>query len=243
MRIVLCFQFEPRHAEQITAAAGDAEVVDAAGPRVADEILAADVFCGHARVPLPWDDVVKQGRLRWIQSTAAGLDHCLLPSVIESDIAVTSASGILADQVAEHTLALVTAWCRGFPVFFRAQQMKEFIRRPTRDVHHSSVGIVGFGGVGRRVAELLAGLRTRILATDMFPVDKPPHVEALWPADALERLLAESDIVILTVPLTELTRGMIGKDALVKMKPRALLVNVARGPVVVEADLVRAAGA
>ena len=75
--------------------------------------------------------------------------------------------------MAEHTIALMTGWCRSLPTFFRAQQQKEFIRRPTRDLTRSTVGIVGLGGVGRRLAELSAPFQTRILATDMFPVDKP----------------------------------------------------------------------
>jgi len=95
----------------------------------------ADIFCGHAKVPVPWDEVVRGGRLRWIQSSAAGLDHCLVPSVIASDIIVTSASGVLADQVAEHTIALVTALTRSLPVFFRAQQQREFIHEEPMVVH------------------------------------------------------------------------------------------------------------
>ena len=150
MRIVLCYPVEPRHVAQIAAAAGTAELVDAGQERVAAELLQADVFCGHAKVPVDWDAVVRGGRLRWIQSSAAGLDHCLVPSVVASDIIVTSASGVLADQVAEHALGLATALSRSFPVFFRAQQAHEFVRRPTRDLHHSTVGIVGFGGVGRQ---------------------------------------------------------------------------------------------
>src|SRR3990172_4584110 len=168
------------------------------------------------------------------------MDHCLVPSVIESEIIVTSASGVLADQVAEHTIALVTGWCRGLPVFFRAQEKKEFIRRPTRDLTHSTVGIVGLGGVGRRLAQLLRVFKTRILATDVFPVDKPEYVDALWPADRLNDLLAESDFVVLSLPLNETTRAMIDAEALARMKPGAMLGNVARGPLVVEADLVAA---
>ncbi len=57
-------------------------------------------------------------------------------------------------------------------MFFRAQQAREFIRRPTRDLHRATVGIVGLGGVGRRLAEVLSAFQTRILATDMFPIDK-----------------------------------------------------------------------
>ena len=237
MRIVLCYPVEPHHCRQIAAAAPDAEIVDAGQERIAEELFSADVYCGHAKVPVDWEGVVGGGRLQWIQSSAAGMDHCLVPSVIESDIVVTSASGVLADQVAEHAIALITAWCRSLPVFFRAQQNREFIRRPTRDLHHSTVGIVGLGGVGRRLAQLLSLFKTRILATDMFPVDKPDYVDALWPADQLDELLASSDVVVLSLPLNDMTRGMIDAAALAKMKAGALLANMARGPLVVEADL------
>ncbi len=239
-RIVLCYPVEPRHVAQIAATAPEFEVIDAGQERVATELLGADIFCGHAKVPVPWDEVVAQGRLRWIQSSAAGLDHCLVPSVVESSITVSSASGVLADQVAEHAIALTTGLTRSLPTFFRAQAKREFIRRPTRDLTHATVGIVGFGGNGRRLAEVLRVFRTRILATDMFPVDKPDYVEALWPADGLDRLLAEVDFLFLAAPLTELTRNMIDGRALKLMKPGSILINVARGPLVVEAELVAA---
>lgn len=241
MRIVLCYPVEPKHLAQIAAAASGAEVVDAGQERIAEEILAADVFCGHAKVhPVPWDEVVRRGRLRWIQSSAAGMDHCLVPSVVDSNIVVTSASGVLADQVAEHALALATALLRSLPTFFRAQQKKEFIRRPTRDLHHATIGIVGFGGNGRRLAEVLRVFKGRILATDLFPVDKPDYVAELWPDDRLDDLLAESDVVILAAPLNDRTRGIIDAQALARMKSGAFLINLARGPLVVESALVDA---
>lgn len=241
MRIVIGYPVKPHHLQQIAAAAPAAEIVDAGQPRIPEEILEADIFCGHAKErPVPWDDVVARGRLRWIQSSAAGLDHCLTPSVIQSDITVTSASGLFADQVAEQTLALLLGLLRGLPVFFRASLQRDFIRRPTRDLHHATVGIVGFGGNGRRLAEVLAPFKTQILATDVFPVQKPPHVAELWPADRLDDLLSRSDIVILCVPLNRWTQGMIAAPQLARTKPGAILINVARGPVVVEADLVAA---
>ena len=240
MRIVLCYPVEPRHIEQISRDAPSAEIVDAGQERVATEILTADVFCGHPKVPVPWDQVVRQGRLQWIQSSAAGVDHCLVPSVVRSEILVTSASGVLADQVAEHAIALLTALLRNLPEFFRAQQARRYERRPTRDLHDSTVGIVGLGGVGRRLAELLAAFRAPIIATDYFPVDKPPHVKALWPADRLDDLLAASTAVVLCAPLTDETRGMICASTLERMPRGSLLINVARGPLVVEEDLVEA---
>jgi len=83
LRIVLCYDHQPEHTEQIAGAAPEAEIIDAGQARVATEILEADVFCGHAKVPMPWEQVAEAGRLKWIQSSAAGLDHCLVPPVIE----------------------------------------------------------------------------------------------------------------------------------------------------------------
>ena len=240
MRIVICYPVEARHLAQIRSAAPGAEVVDSPQEAVARELLAADVFCGHAKVPVPWDEVVQRGRLKWIQSSAAGLDHCLVPSVVGSDITVTSASGLFADQVAEHTMALLLGLLRRLPTFFRAQQAKEFVRRPTDDLHGKTVGIVGFGGNGRRLAEILAAFGVRLLATDVFPDDRPKYVEQLWPADRFVDVLAVADVVILCVPLTDVTKGMIDAQALSNMKRGAILINVARGPVVNEPALVSA---
>src|SRR4051794_697607 len=102
MRIVLCYPVEAKHLAQIARVAPSAEIVDAGQDAIAEAILAADIYCGHAKArPIDWDGVVRRGRLRWIQSSAAGMDHCLVPAVVESDITVTSASGVLADQVAD----------------------------------------------------------------------------------------------------------------------------------------------
>ncbi|HEX3871296.1 MAG TPA: D-2-hydroxyacid dehydrogenase [Pirellulales bacterium] len=241
MRIVLCYPVEQRHIAQIAAAVPEADVVNASQQSVAEDILEADIFCGHAKErPIPWDDVVRRGRLKWIQSSAAGMDHCLVPSVIDSDIVVTSASGVLADQVAEQTMALMSGLARGLPVFFRAQLKKEFIRRPTRDLHHATVGLVGFGGNGRRLADVLRAFKMRILATDYFPQDRPEYVESLWPPERLDEMLPETDYLILAAPLNEHTRGMINARTLALMKPGAMLINVARGKLVVEDDLVAA---
>src|ERR1051325_8657477 len=129
MRIVLCYPVEKRHYEQICAAAPGHDVVDAGQERIAQELLEADIFCGHAKVRVPWAEVVRRGRLKWIQSSAAGLDHCLTPETIPSPIVVTSASGLFAEAVAEQTLALLLGLLRDLPTFFHAQQKREFVRR------------------------------------------------------------------------------------------------------------------
>jgi D-3-phosphoglycerate dehydrogenase len=240
LRLVLCYPVGERHRRKIAAVSPEIEVIDAGQEHIGKELLSADLFCGHAKVPVPWDEVVATGRLRWIQSSAAGLDHCLVPSVIASPIPVTSASGLFANQVAEQTLALLLGLLRDLPASLLQQQARSFDRHPTQDLFGRTVGIVGLGGNGRRLAEVLAPLVSRILATDVFPIDKPDCVDHLWPADQLKNLLSESDVVVLCVPLNAQTEGLIDAAALATLKPGAILINVARGPVVVESDLVAA---
>ncbi len=240
MRLVLCFDARPEHVEQITAAVADWEIVDVGQAEIAEAIFTADVFCGHAKVPIAWDDVVRQGRLQWIQSSAAGVDHCLTPSVAASEIVVTGASGVLSDQVAEHTVALVTALYRSLPTFWEAQRRHEFIRRPTRDLHGATIGIVGLGSVGHRVAQVFRSFDTTILATDWYDRTCPPCVDELLPAAAIDSLLPRVDVLILCVPLTSQTQGMLDARRLAMLRKDALVVNVSRGPVVVERDLVDA---
>ena len=238
--IVLCYPVEEKHRRSIASAAPGATIIDAGQEGIGKALMDADIFIGHAKVPVDWDRVMQQGRLKWIQSSAAGLDHCLVPAVIESEIPVCSASGLFANQVAEQTLALLLGLLRGLPTFFRQAERREFVRRPTYDLHGQTVGIVGLGGNGRRLAQLLAPFRTRILATDYYPVRKPSEVAELWPADHLLDLAAAAKILILCLPLNASTEKLIDRKVFDAMQPGSWLINVARGQVVDEPALVAA---
>ncbi len=218
-------------------AAPHAVLIEATQDTIAQRIFDADIFVGHAKVPVPWQDVVAEGRLTFIQSSAAGLDHCLHPAVIDSDIVVCSASGLFANQVAEQTLALLLGLLRGIPIFYRQWQNKEFVRRPTDDLHGKRVGIVGLGGNGRRLVDILKPFDVRMRATDYFPEQKPEGVEQLLPHSELERLAAWSQVLILTLPLNAMTRGVVDAKILAAMPKDSYLINVARGSCVNEADL------
>ncbi len=218
-------------------AAPHAVLIEATQETIAQRIFDADIFVGHAKVPVPWQDVVAEGRLTFIQSSAAGLDHCLHPSVIDSDIVVCSASGLFANQVAEQTLALLLGLLRGIPIFYRQWQKKEFVRRPTDDLHGKRIGIVGLGGNGRRLVDILKPFDVRIRATDYFPEQKPSSVEQLLPHTELQQLAAWSEILILTLPLNKMTCGIVDRAILDAMPAGSYLVNVARGSCVNEADL------
>lgn len=241
MRIVLCFPVTDAQVQQIADAAPQTEVINAGQARINELLPTADIFIGHAKVPVDWDRVLQAGRLKWIQSSAAGLDHCLVPGVIESDdIIVSSAAGLFAPQVAEQTFSILFGMLRRSPVFFAARAKRDFTRQPTDDLRGKTIGIVGFGGNGRTIARMLAPWDVRLVATDYYPVDKPDHVDELWPASGLDELLHQSDIVILTLPLNDSTRGMFDNSVFDKMKRGSYLVNVARGAVVVEQALVDA---
>ncbi|MCA9199479.1 MAG: hypothetical protein KDA87_18160, partial [Planctomycetales bacterium] len=120
---------------------------------------------------------------------------------------------------------------------YRQQQARHFVRRPTDDLHGKTVGIIGFGGNGRRIAKVLSPFSVRIIATDMFPVDKPTYVEQLWDDSQTDRLLSESDVVILALPLNSQTAGMFDSARFARMKKGSYLINVARGKVVSESAL------
>ncbi len=241
--LVVCFRAAPVE-ERLIARINDAwssslDIINVGQADVAEALLEADYFCGHAKVPVDWERVVALKRLRWIQSSAAGMDWCLKPATIESDITITTAAGVLSDQVAEHGLALILAWGRNLRSFVYDMRVevdnpdyRKFKRKPTFDLIGKTVGIVGFGGVGRRFSEVVAPFAGRILAVDLYPENKPTQVDELWNAERLDDLLAESDVVFLSLPLNEETRGTFDAKKLAKMKRGALLANLARGPLV-----------
>ena len=239
MKLLLCYPVDENQIQQIRRAVPDWEVITSDQETAANLLPDCDVFCGHVRKLIDWQPVVDAGRLRWIQSSAAGLDHCLVPSVIKSEIQVSSCSGVFRDSVAEQTMALLYGMLRSLPAFFRAQQKHEYIRRPTHDLHGSVAGIVGFGGNGQRICDLLRPVVSRIIATDKYPdlwsetadITMP---DELLPADQLPYLLSQCNVVITTLPLDQSTLRIFGKKEFESMPSGSWFVNVGRGGLVDE---------
>ena len=238
--IVLCFPVTDEQVKKIESST-QRNVKVSNQDDISKDIFEADIFCGHAKKePIDWAGVTAKGRLRWIQSSAAGLDHCLAPEVIAADeIMVSGCSALFANQVAEQTMALLFGLIRSMPVFFRAQLKKEFVRRPTDELHGKTVGIVGFGGNGRRIAEVLRPFAAKIVATDCFANGELGQADVLLPPEKLSELLQVSDVVILTLPLTQANEGMFDDSVLSTMKPGSYLINVGRGSVVDHLALTR----
>lgn len=213
------------------------DIIFSSDDAIDQDILQANIFCGHAKVPVPWPQVVRQGKLRWIQSTAAGLDHCLVSEVVASNILVSGCSGLFAIQVAEQTLALLTGLIRRTPVFFRAQQLRQYERRPTDNLFNKSVGILGMGGNGQQIARVLRPLVKQIVATDLFEdycqrfLDLQ-QIDEFIPVNHWKRMLSSVDVLIVTLPLSASNNNLIGTAELDAMKQGSYLINVGRGSVV-----------
>jgi phosphoglycerate dehydrogenase-like enzyme len=183
-------------------------------------------------------------RLRLIQLVSAGYEGMDLALCRELGIPVANNGGANSIDVAEHTLALILAFYRRIvrlDAAMRADAGDDVdIGASTYTIHGKTAGIVGFGHIGRRVARLLVAFGARVLYCDEAPASADVERELGVTRMALDELLRASDIVTLHVPLTNGTRGLIGRPALSLMRPNALLVNTCRGAVVDEAALVEA---
>ncbi len=239
-RIVTCYDLAPRHLEQIHAAMPDAELIHAKQSELAAAILEATILCGHVKTPVPWAEVVSRGKLKWIQSTAAGLDHCLVPEVVDSPIVVAGASGVFARQVAEQTLALLLSLTRNMRQFHEAQLAHRYERLPTDDLRDRAVAILGFGGNGQWLAHVLRPLVGSIIATDCFP--NKCAVPGVRVVDASETaaVVREADIVIAILPLLASTHHRINATLFSQMRRGVYFVNVGRGATVDETALIAA---
>jgi phosphoglycerate dehydrogenase-like enzyme len=188
--------------------------------------------------------------LRWVHSPAAGVGHMLFREMVAGPVAITNSRGIHADAIAEHVLGVTIALFRKLHVAIRRQQARQWAHDEingdpaVRTLRGSTMGLIGLGAIGSAVARLASGAGMRVLAIRKHP-DKPAPqgVDARLAPGGLPGLLAASDVVVLAAPLTGETRGLIGARELALMKPEAVLVNVGRGRLVKEDELVEALGA
>jgi len=187
------------------------------------------------------------GALRWVHSGAAGVGGALYPEMRDSRVVLTNSAGIHAEPIADTVLAMALHFARGLDFAVRAQAERRWDKAPfdaadapLRETGELTVGIVGLGGIGRAAARRFAALGARVLAVRRSGADPPEGVELVRGDDTLGRLLEASDVLVLSVPETPGTRGMIGRAELERLRPGAVLVNVGRGRVVDEDALVDA---
>jgi phosphoglycerate dehydrogenase-like enzyme len=218
----------------------------AASPAARAAVRDAEVYLGFG---VPRGLLAAGPGLRWVHSGAAGVASALTPELLARDLVLTNSAGIHGPPVAETVLAYLLHFARGLDYALDGQRRGDWdtaalgaADSPVRELGRSTVGVVGLGGIGREVARRARALGARVVATRRrpLPVSGVEGVELLTGPGALGRLLDRSDYVILTLPETGETRGLIGRAELAAMRPEAVLVNVARGGLIDEAALLDA---
>ena len=191
-----------------------------------------------ANMPMPADVLRKCDNLKFIDVAFTGVDHVGLDAAKEKNIAVSNASGYSNEAVSELVIGTTLSLARNLrSVEDRCREGKDKTGLVGWEIKGKTVGIIGLGKIGTRTAELFHAFGATVLAQSRTHHDGiAEYIEQV----TQEELLRRSDIVVLHCPLNDSTRGMINAEKLAMMKSTALLVNVARGPVVVEKDLASA---
>jgi phosphoglycerate dehydrogenase-like enzyme len=221
---------------QVAAAGLDATIRYATAPELAASLPGADAL-------LVWDftigDVVRTSwpaadRLRWVHTASAGVDRLMFDEMLASDVVVTNSRGVFDTPMAEYVLGLVLAFAKDLPDTLRLQERGEWRHRETGTVAGSTAVVVGGGPIGEAIVALLGavGMRVRLVGRRARP--------GVHATEELPALLGETDYLVLAAPLTEQTRGMVNATSLALLPPRARLINVGRGALVVEDDVVGA---
>lgn len=179
-------------------------------------------------------------RLRWIHWTGAGVDAVLFPELVESDVVLTNSRGIFDRAMAEYVLGLILSFAKRFQETARDQEQRRWRHRLGEMVIGSRALVVGVGSIGREIARLLARAGLHVEGVGRRARARDDDFAVVHAREDLDAALSTADYVVIIVPLTDDTRGMIGAAQFVAMKANARIINVARGAILDEAALVTA---
>ena len=181
-------------------------------------------------------------KLRWVHTRAAGLDTLLFPALVDSPVPLTNSSGVYSRSLGEFVAAAMLFFAKDFRRMLRNQAAGRWEQFDVEELHGRTMGIVGYGDIGRAAAAQAKGLGMQVIALRRQPDKSRADSlvdEVMGQSDILE-LMRRSDYVVVAAPLTPDTRGLVGAAAIGAMKPSGVLINVGRGPVVDEAGLLAA---
>ncbi len=216
-------------------------------PAVLRAVADAEIYFGFG---ISRDLFLAAPRLRWVHSAAAGARASLFPEMCESEVVLTNSAGIYAEPLAEWAMAAVFYFARGFDVAERGarecrwpyDEMAAF-GHPQREVAGSTIGIVGYGGIGRSIGRRAKALGMRVLAVrSRSPDGAVEGADESFGPEGLVEVLERSHYVVLSLPETSVTTGLIGASELARMRPDSVLLNLSRGGIVDEDALVDALG-
>lgn len=217
-----------------------------------DAVAGARVYMGYG---IPAEVLERGPNIEWVHSGAAGVASSLHPAMMSRRVLFTNSAGIHAAPMAETAMAMMLYFARGLDLAVRAQREGRWgapdywaADAPVTELGASRVGVIGYGGIGREVARRAAALGSRVLAVRRRVGGGSRagsdaglgRIEVGAGLAVLERAVAESDYLVLTLPETDETRGILTRERLFAMKPGSVLVNVARGRLVDEDALLDA---
>ena len=227
--------------ERIRVAAGDGSEIVVTDHRDAiNHVADADVVLGFVSREM----FLATNKLTWVHAIASGVDAFLYDEFRVSGVTLTSEKGLVGEHLADHAFGLLLMLTRQLATALKhgpdAWNHRPEMRRQEIELNQSTMGIFGFGGTGRAMARRAAAFGMQVQALDRDDVPTSAEVEAVLGPDDFDALLATSDVVAICCPLTPETRGKFDASAFARMKSTAYLVNVTRGEVMVEDDLVAA---
>ncbi len=179
--------------------------------------------------------------VRWVHSRSAGLDSVLFPELIASDVPLTNGRGVFSQSLGEFALAAILYFAKDFRRMVRNQIAGKWEQFDVEEIDTQTVGIVGYGDIGRAVAKRAHPMGMQVLATKRHaPPGSDPNVDQFYKPEDLMVMLGRCDYVVVSLPLTPETHHMISDAQFAAMKPTAVIINVGRGPVIDQAAMVRA---
>jgi phosphoglycerate dehydrogenase-like enzyme len=187
-------------------------------------------------------------RLRWIHAPTAAVHQFLFPELVSSDVVLTNSREVHGPVVAEHVMALIFALAKKIPQATALQRRhvwgQEAIWREgshPREIAGATLGLIGVGSIGSRVAQMASALGMRVIAVrEHVDKERPEGIQAVFPPAAIDEMLGQADYIVVAAPLTDATHTLINADRLAAMKANAYLINVGRGAQVDEGALVDA---
>jgi phosphoglycerate dehydrogenase-like enzyme len=241
---ILSARYRAQDLDRIREAAPGSRLVSVSLEGHADEELDDVEVLLRGPLPAPVFDrlIARCPRLRWVHSATAGVERVLTPAAIERRLAITNARGVFSEPIAEYVLMMILAVSRRLPQLLELQRERTWQPLEANELADVTVGVVGMGSIGRRVAELASSFGCRVIGVRRGSSAGEAAVDGveLLPSDQLADLLGQSDFVVLALPLTPDTEELFDAEVLASFKPGAWLINVARGRLVDERALVRA---
>jgi phosphoglycerate dehydrogenase-like enzyme len=186
---------------------------------------------------------LKSSRLRWVHCRSAGLEQVLFPELIESEVILTNGSGVFSPSLGEFVLAAILYFAKDFRRMIRNQMRGIWEPFDVSMVSGKTLGIVGYGSIGRAVAARARALEMNVLGLRRSvrqQSEKDSVIDQVYESEQLLEMLSRCDYVVVTLPLTAQTRGLISEAEFAVMKKNVVLINVGRGPTIDEPAMIKA---